>query len=433
MKKVFDIAIKDMLQSFRSMFAIMFMFVVPILMTGMFSLMLGGASDDQGLSLPITKVILVNQDSGQFSAGSTPDSGPSSIGGMLTTILQMEDFQSIMDVDTMPDADLAREAVDTQAAGVAVIIPKDTTENFLSTGTDSRIEMYQDPTLTIGPALIEAIIKQTLDNLSSSKIALEVTFQQLEMAAIPITDQMIQTILEQYAPRLQQKDWSAYTQDTRQNLIVREPVSGNPTESQSMGVVTMIMTGMSIFFVFFTGASGAQSILREEVKGTLPRLFTTPTTRATILTGKFLAVVLTILVQLSVLLLFGRLVFHIHWGGLYQILMISLGIAFAAAGFGIFLISWIKTERQAGAMIGGLVTIMGMMGMMPIFVASIPNPPRFINIISHLVPQGWAVEGLQLAMLEESIPGMLPNTLILLVWAVAFLLIGIFRFRTRYQ
>jgi ABC-2 type transport system permease protein len=143
--------------------------------------------------------------------------------------------------------------------------------------------------------------------------------------------------------------------------------------------------------------------------------------------------VLTILVQLSVLLLFGRLVFHIHWGGLYQILMISLGIAFAAAGFGIFLISWIKTERQAGAMIGGLVTIMGMMGMMPIFVASIPNPPRFINIISHLVPQGWAVEGLQLAMLEESIPGMLPNTLILLAWAVAFLLIGIFRFRTRYQ
>ena len=50
------------------------------------------------------------------------------------------------------------------------------------------------------------------------------------------------------------------------------------------------MGGMTIFYAFFTGTSTAQTILREDEDGTLPRLFTTPTTQATILGGKFLAV-----------------------------------------------------------------------------------------------------------------------------------------------
>ena len=48
--------------------------------------------------------------------------------------------------------------------------------------------------------------------------------------------------------------------------------------------------------------------------GTLPRLFTTPTTQSTILGGKFLAVGLTVVVQMTVLIILGRLIFGIHWG-----------------------------------------------------------------------------------------------------------------------
>ena len=50
------------------------------------------------------------------------------------------------------------------------------------------------------------------------------------------------------------------------------------------------MGGMTIFYAFFTGTSTAQTILREDEDGTLPRLFTTPTSQATVLGGKFLAV-----------------------------------------------------------------------------------------------------------------------------------------------
>jgi ABC-type multidrug transport system permease subunit len=75
---------------------------------------------------------------------------------------------------------------------------------------------------------------------------------------------------------------------------------------------------------------------------------------------------------------------------------------------------------------------MGMLGMMPIFVASIPNPPQFVYTASKLVPQGWAVEGLQITMKGGAPGDVIFNTLALLVWGVVFFAIGVLRFRKRF-
>ena len=80
--KILDIALKDMTRSFRSTFALIFMFGVPLLMTGMFYFMFGGAAKgDQGFSVPVTKVVVANLDQGgpgfdlakaQFPGGRRP-------------------------------------------------------------------------------------------------------------------------------------------------------------------------------------------------------------------------------------------------------------------------------------------------------------------------------------------------------------------------
>jgi len=63
--KAIDIAIKDMTRSFRSTFALVFMFGVPLLLTGMFYFMFGGATkSDQGFSVPVTNVVVANLDQG---------------------------------------------------------------------------------------------------------------------------------------------------------------------------------------------------------------------------------------------------------------------------------------------------------------------------------------------------------------------------------
>jgi len=63
--KIFDIVLKDLTHSFRSYFALMFMFGVPLLMAGMFYFMFGSQSKtDNTFTLPATKVVVANLDAG---------------------------------------------------------------------------------------------------------------------------------------------------------------------------------------------------------------------------------------------------------------------------------------------------------------------------------------------------------------------------------
>jgi ABC-type multidrug transport system permease subunit len=48
------------------------------------------------------------------------------------------------------------------------------------------------------------------------------------------------------------------------------------------------------------------------------------------------------------------------------------------------------------------------------------------------VPQGWAVEGLQIAMEGGAPADVIINSLVLLAWAALFFVIGVLRFRKRF-
>ena len=140
--------------------------------------------------------------------------------------------------------------------------------------------------------------------------------------------------------------------------IAIQPPPGQ-VEDVSLGtrIIGTIAVGMMLFFVFFTGASTAESIVREDEEGTLARLFTTPTPRSVILAGKLLAVGLTLIVQLTVLLLLTRLLFGIAWGQPLVIAMAMAGTIVAAAGFGVCVMSFVQNTRQSGPVMGGVLTV----------------------------------------------------------------------------
>jgi ABC-2 type transport system permease protein len=298
----------------------------------------------------------------------------------------------------------------------------------------AEIEIYQDPTLQIGPAIVKGIISQMLDNFSASKITLKVALEQMEASSPDqtIDEAQIQAVLAQYFAMAQPGAQPQDSEGSNPFLKVQAIETEENTADQALNPIAMLMAGMTIFYVFLTGASGIQNILKEEEEGTLPRLFTTPTPTATILRGKYISVMLTIIVQIAVLLTFGYLVFNIQWGDLLSVILVSLGTTLTAAAFGVFLISWMKSTRQAGFMIGGVMTILGMAGMMPIFTFGMPNPPALLYTISHLVPQGWAVEGLQITMSGGGLSDVWMNLLVLLIWTVALFSIGVVRFRNRF-
>ena len=433
--KILDIALKDMTRSFRSAFAVIFMFGVPLLVTGMFYLMFGNIAQNGSFDLPRTTVVIANMDEGGPKFQVDPKHIPGgddakTMGDLVVSILQSDEMADLIEVAFAADAQTARTAVDNQQAQVAIIIPADFSEQFADIEEGKAvIEFYQDPTLTIGPAIMRAILNRFMDGMAGVKIAVNVFLDESET-----TDYvMVGLVVQQYM------DESLVLNDDPavELLEVRAPSSLPQDEAQEsqnllLSIVGPIMGGMMVFYAFFTGTSTAQSILREEEERTLPRLFTTPTSQATILTGKLLSVFLTVSVQVIVLLIAARLIFQIQWGDLASVSLAAIGIIFGASSFGIFINSFLKTTKQGGVLFGGVLTVTGMLGMISIFAMGSPSASQLGDTVSLLVPQGWAIRGLMQSMNGEPVSAVLITTLILLVWSAVFFIVGVLRFNRRY-
>jgi ABC-type Na+ efflux pump permease subunit len=432
--KALDIALKDMLRSFRSFFAVVFMFVVPLLVTGMFYFMFGNLAQDGGFSLPRTKVVIANMDAGGPKFQVNPKNIPGgkradTMGELVVNILESDDMADLVELSFAPDPSAARAAVDGQQAQVAIAIPEDFSKEFADVYGEAVIEFYQDPTLTISPKIIRAIMDRFMDGMSGVKIAVRVFLEDATPEEQQLTGQLVQQYLQVSL---------AEAEDVEADLLeVHAPDTapdGEPEQNANLllNIVSPIMGGMMIFYAFFTGTSTAGSILREEEERTLPRLFTTPTPQAVILSGKLLAVFLTVSVQVGVLLLAARLIFNVHWGEASSVLLVAIGIVFSASSFGVFLNSFIKNSKQGGVLYGGVLTVTGMVGMIRIFAMGSSAASTLGETVSLLVPQGWAVRGL-LQSLEGAGPGdLVVNTLALLAWSAAFFGIGVWRFNRRY-
>lgn len=428
--KIFDIALKDMTRSFRSWFLLAFMFGVPILMTAMFFVMFGGTGgdDDAGFGLPATEVRFVNLDKGMDLGGQTMN-----MGGLIAEVFEAEDVMEYIIATQLSDPAAARAAVDSQEAGVAVIIPENFTEAVIDPQGEARVtvELYQDPTLTLGPSVVKAIISSFMDSFSGTRIAANTLDAQLVAAEVSLDDAQMQAVLAQYI------QWMQALGESRQAsglLDVVPPPGKEATASTSMTalMLTTMMTGMTVFYAFFTGTGGAQALLEEEEKGTLPRLFSTPTPVRDVLTGRFLANAATILVQMIVLVIFGKFIFGLNYGDPLNIAVAILGGVLTATSFGIFVISWVKDAKQAGVIFGGVVTVTGMFGMVDIFTMSIPNPSSVVKSLPLFVPQGWVMRLWKLSMDGADFSKILLVFGGILVWNAVLFGVGWARFNRRY-
>jgi ABC-2 type transport system permease protein len=422
--KVIDIALRDLLRSLRNFFFLGFGLGVPLLMGVIFYFAFGGLASEGGFNLSRMDVVIVNLDEpvaeyGGFSAGE-----------VLVTVLQSEELAELLAVTETDSSDAARAAVDNQEADVAVIIPAGLSAAAFDPQGRAEVEIYHDPTLTIGPGIVKSIVTQFIDGLVGSRIAAGVAYEQLTGRGATVDGAVLQDIAVRYG------EWSAAlaeSQGAGALLAIRSPASGAEKEANlALAMIGGVMTGMMVFYAFYTGAASAMSILQEEEGGTLPRLFTTPTPMSTILGGKLVAVFALVVVQVTVLMAFSSLIFRTAWGAPGPLSMAVVGLVILAASFGIFIMSWLKDTRQAGVVIGGVMTVLGMVGISSVFTGNVPGAAGGITAILPLfTPQGWAMRAWQLVMDGGGVGDILLPFAVMIALTVVFFLIGVLRFRKR--
>jgi len=186
---------------------------------------------------------------------------------------------------------------------------------------------------------------------------------------------------------------------------------------------------MMIFFMFFGANNVARTIIDEDRAGTLPRLFTTPTPRQTILGGKFSSVFVTVTVQAVILLVAGRFIFSIDWGRLDAVAALTLVAATVASGLALLVISLVRTPAQAGAIGAGVYLVLALLG--GNFTGTAAAGGTYADV-QKLTPNGWLLQGWDAVMRGGGLADIGLNLLVPLGFAVAFFAVAVLRFRKRY-
>ena len=300
--KIIDIALKDLTRSFRSAFAVGMMVVAPLMLTGLIYFAFGGMSSGD-VSMTAIKVGVVNAD--QLPANAllkTP------IGDNIRSMFFDDSVKSWIAASDYPDEATARAAVDKQIIGVAVVIPRDFSGRYLAGKKDVQVLIVSDPTLSIGPAVVQDMVTMMVDGVAGGGIAIETIQERLKANGVHSDPAQIPAWIQDYANWYANFQRNLFHHPDKAALVLVAPAgSQSNTADPLTQMMGLTMAGQMIFFAFFTGSNAMMSILREDEEGTLARLFTTPTDRTQILVGKFIAVFVTVFLQGVVLLVAGSL------------------------------------------------------------------------------------------------------------------------------
>ncbi|MDX2261983.1 MAG: ABC transporter permease [Gemmatimonadales bacterium] len=198
----------------------------------------------------------------------------------------------------------------------------------------------------------------------------------------------------------------------------------NPTLQSSTYIVPGIIgVLLSMTLVIVMG----MSVVRERERGTLEQLVVTPISRIGLMLGKVLPFVLVGYVQMTVILLLGRVVFHVPLrGSLLLLYVAAAGFIGANLAIGLWLSTMVRTQAQAMQM--------GFLFLLPNLLLSGFMFPR------EAMPEGaqWLGAALPLTYFLEVLRGILlkgvglaalwPQITILAVFAVLFVGLAVRRF-----
>lgn len=420
--KILDIALKDLVRSTRSLFLIGMAFAAPLLIVALIYFSFGSIAGEEVTTLDISMGV-VNLDV-------LPEDAllEAPLGDNIRSMFFDESVESWITASDYPDEAAARAAVDAQEIGVAVIIPKTFTEDYLAGNKDTAITILQDPILTVAPTLVRDMVTSLLDGVAGGGIAFNVLNERIEANGQMLDPADIPTFFERYANWYADFQRAMFHSPEKAALVATSPVSKGEQTSSTQGIFAMVLSGQLIFFSFFTGSYSMMSILQESEEGTLARLFTTPTDRMTILAGKFLSVLFTVIIQGVVLMVASYYIFGVNWGKTGSFTLSLLGQMFASVGLAALLVSFIQTTKQAGLIFGGALTTLGMVS--GLFTSNISI--KAFDIIGNFTPQGWVLKAWRLTLAGNPVSELIVPFLVLVAMGSVMFVIGAMIFKRRF-
>ena len=208
--------------------------------------------------------------------------------------------------------------------------------------------------------------------------------------------------------------------------VIETSVSGAPSRLNSFD---QYVPGFSITFLMLGMLIGvAMTLIDERELGTLDRVRATQAPVATLVLGKLTVRFLVGVLQMIALLGVGRAAFGVSLGPQpVALLLPTVGIVFVGTAFGV-LVAGLAPTRDAVIPLGAIaiVTMCAVGGCW----WPIDLEPRWMRGLARVLPTTWAMSGFKdLMMRHQTVTAALEPTLVLLLFGLAFLVVGLVAFR----
>jgi len=396
MKKIFAIAWKDAIIRFASSSELVFFIILPVV----FTFLLAGGTPS-GEEDPRVRLLVVDE--------------------AHTTISQQIIHELENSTAVRPEVVRREEAqsqFDDRRASAVFIIPTGIDIEALQNGS-AEVQLLQQPN-DINATVAERAILTSIRSVSSAISAAQNAVSVRETKQPFISETERQAYFESSLELSQNIQRDAPERVTVIEGNTEDQVDYDPRANSSAGqLITWVfipLFGISALFAY------------ERQQGTLRRLLTTPSRKATFLLGTISGQVAMALLQMLLLVGFGILAMKLNWGreplALFVILLAS---ALAAAAFGTTMGTFIKTEGQAN----GLSVMFGMVfALMGGCWYPLELFPSTIQTAVKILPTTWAMQGmLDLVLRGGGLQDVLPEAGVLLTFAAIFFSVGVLRFR----
>jgi ABC-2 type transport system permease protein len=396
MKKIFAIAWKDAIVRFSSSSELLFFIILPLVFT---FLLAGGTPNGQ--QDPRIRLLVVDEANTPISA----------------QIISELEHSTAVRPEVTDRAD-AQKQFDDRRASTVFIIPVGVDAASLQKGT-AEVELLKQPN-NINATVVERAVQTAIRRVSSAISAAQNSVSQREAK-------------QPFASEAERQAYFDSSLEMAQNIQADAPervvaVEGATPDQVEYDPRANSSAGQLITWVFIPLFGISAMFAYERQQGTLRRVLTTPTRKATYLFGTISGQVVMALAQMTLLVMFGILVMKLAWGreplALFVILTAS---ALAAAAFGTTMGTFVKTESQASGLSIMFGMVLAMMGgcWYPLELF----PPAVQNAVK-ILPTTWAMQGLlDIVLRGRGLVDILPEAGVLLGFAAIFFAVGVWRFR----
>jgi ABC-2 type transport system permease protein len=395
MRKILAITSRDIRMRFSSFSEWLFFLIMPVFFTLVLAGGTGGSSDNR------VQLVIVNQ-------------AQTALSTELVTML--ENSESVRPkLMTVKDGEYR---FNSRQVSAMLIIPEGFDQPAMENGS-LALELRQQPNnlnALVAQRAVQAVISRVGQSVeiarrSAAEAEKVQPFTSAATRQAYFDDALAsaQTLLDQSPDRITE------SQGTTPDQIQYDP-RANSSAGQLITWVFIPLIGLSELFAY------------ERQKGTLRRILTTPTHKATYIFGTIFGQVLIALAQMALLVGFGILVMKLNWAQNIPALIVMLVAgALAAAALGTMLGTFVKTPAQASGLSIMLGMVMALMGGCWYPLELFPQAVR--NVVK-ILPTTWAMQGLlDIVSRGQGLAGILPEAGVLLGFAAVFFVIGIWRFK----